>query len=66
MLLTSAEFSKKLNLSEHAVRQSRRTGTLLGATAPNFLKLGRTVRYRPEEVENWLAQFEAESEREGM
>lgn len=66
MLLTSAEFSKQLNLSEHAVRQSRRTGTLLGAAAPNFLKLGRSIRYRPEEIENWLAQFEVEAEKEGM
>jgi predicted DNA-binding transcriptional regulator AlpA len=66
MLLTSIEFSTKLNISENVLRQSRRTGTLLGATAPKFLKLGRSIRYRPEEVENWLAQFEAEAEKEGM
>lgn len=62
MLLTSKEFARELNISDQAVRHSRLTGTLIGAPAPKFLKIGRTVRYRPEEVENWLSRFETEKE----
>lgn len=66
MLLSSIEFAQKLNISDNLLRQSRSSGLLFGVSSPKFLKLGRSIRYRPEEVENWLAQFEAEAEKEGM
>lgn len=62
MLLSSIEFAQKLKVSESLLRQSRSSGLLFGVPSPKYLKLGRSIRYRPEEVESWLAQFEAEAE----
>lgn len=36
-------------------RDSRRTGELLGRPAPVYVKNGRSVRYRLQDVLNWLA-----------
>lgn len=35
------------------LRKSRTTGELWGCPAPQFLKFGRTVRYRAEDLERW-------------
>lgn len=39
------------------LRKSRHTGTLLGHPTPRYLKIGRTVRYRQEDLDEWLNQF---------
>ena len=65
-LLTSIESASRFGIADTTLRISRTTGKLFGVDAPKHIKLGRTVRYRPEELDNWLAQFEAEVEKEGM
>lgn len=42
-------------------RDARRTGTLLGHTAPPFVRRGRNVRYRLSDVQAWLESAEAHS-----
>lgn len=41
------------------LKLSRHTGTLAGVPAPQFLKIGRTVRYDPAVLDAWLSQFES-------
>jgi predicted DNA-binding transcriptional regulator AlpA len=65
-LLTSKNTADRIGIADQTLRVSRKTGLLLGASAPKHIKMGRIVRYRAEELENWLAQFEAEAEKEGM
>lgn len=66
MLLTPLEFAEKFKISVSILRQSRASGSLFGVPSPKHIKIGRNIRYRQEEADNWLAQFEAESEKEGM
>ncbi|UZF92685.1 helix-turn-helix transcriptional regulator [Bosea sp. NBC_00550] len=49
-LLTSRETAERLGLAENTVARMRCHGT-----GPEFLKLGRAVRYRWRDVEQWLA-----------
>ncbi|MAC45541.1 MAG: hypothetical protein CMI12_01630 [Oceanospirillum sp.] len=57
ILLTSQQAATHLQYSEYTIRLSRSTGTLAGVQAPPFLKLGRSVRYKKSDLDNWLAQF---------
>lgn len=41
------------------LRKSRVTGSLLGRSAPPFVKRGRMVRYRLKDVLDWLADGDA-------
>ena len=65
-LQTSIEAANRFGIADTTLRISRTTGKLFGVDAPKHIKLGRTVRYRPEELESWLAQFEAQAEKEGV
>lgn len=56
-LLDNAPAAAFLHCSPHTLRLSRHTGRLFGVPAPAFLKMGRSVRYRRETLERWLAQF---------
>ena len=49
-LLTEQEVSKRLHVSLAALRRWR-----LERRGPKFLKVSSLVRYRPEELEQWLA-----------
>lgn len=49
-LLTTLEVAKKLKVQPHTVRVWRVRGV-----GPPYIKLGRVVRYREEDVERWLA-----------
>lgn len=49
-LLTEQEVSRQLNVSLAALRRWR-----LERRGPQFIKVGSLVRYRPEELEQWLA-----------
>ncbi|MBZ5727519.1 MAG: helix-turn-helix domain-containing protein [Acidobacteriia bacterium] len=49
-LITEDEVSKRLNVSVASLRRWR----LLGR-GPLFIKVGSLVRYRPEDLETWLA-----------
>jgi len=49
-LLTEGDLSRQLRVSLGTVRRWR-----LLSRGPRFLKIGASVRYRPEDVINWLA-----------
>jgi predicted DNA-binding transcriptional regulator AlpA len=49
-LLTETEISKQLSVSLAALRRWR-----LERRGPHFIKVGSLVRYRPEDVAEWLA-----------
>jgi len=49
-LLTEHEVAKRLNISLGSIRRWR----LLGH-GPVFIKIGSLVRYRPEDLDSWLA-----------
>lgn len=51
-LMTEQEVSKRLNVSVASLRRWR----LLGR-GPAFLKIGSLVRYRPEDLDRWLASL---------
>ena len=48
---SSIETSKYLGISYSWLRQSRVRGD-----GPPFIKIGRAIRYRKEDVDNWLLQ----------
>jgi hypothetical protein len=49
-LITEHEVSKRLNVSVASLRRWR-----LLKRGPAFLKVGSLVRYRPEDLEEWLS-----------
>jgi predicted DNA-binding transcriptional regulator AlpA len=53
-LLRSKEVANLLSISEELLRKSRSTGYLLGRPAPTHCKLGRSVRYKMEDLECWI------------
>lgn len=55
-ILNDFQASQYLNLSRSWLRQSRMRGT-----GPKFLKLGRAVRYRLEDLEAWLLQHQRQN-----
>ena len=52
-LMTSKEVAEYLKISESLLNGYRADGT-----GPVYLKLGRLVRYRLEDIERWLAEQE--------
>lgn len=51
VLLTDREASQYLSISKSWLRQSRIKGI-----GPNFIKIGRSVRYRIKDLESWVEQ----------
>ena len=51
-LLTKIDVSKRLNVSVASLRRWR-----LHGRGPAFLKVGCLVRYRPEDLDSWIAQL---------
>ena len=51
-LLTENDVSKRLNVSVASLRRWRLQGR-----GPAFLKVGCLVRYRPEDLESWIADL---------
>ena len=56
-LLTEIEVAEILGIPTQTLRNARATG-VGGLTALSWLKVGRCVRYRPEVVEQFLADSE--------
>jgi predicted DNA-binding transcriptional regulator AlpA len=50
MLLTQEECADVLRLSERTLERYRVSGT-----GPRFIKCGRSIRYRSQDIEAWLA-----------
>ena len=51
-LLTEEEVAKRLHVSLASIRRWR-----LERRGPQFIKVGSLVKYRPEDLENWLASL---------
>ena len=51
-LLTEEEVAKRLHVSLASLRRWR-----LERRGPQFIKVGSLVRYRPEDLESWLASL---------
>jgi excisionase family DNA binding protein len=51
MLLNEQQVAEYLGLSVHAMRRFR-----FEDRGPKFIRVGRLVRYRPEDVEAWLSE----------
>ena len=52
-LLTPQEVAKALNMKTSSMATWRVKGI-----GPKFLKCGKSIRYRPEDVDSWLANQE--------
>tara|TARA_Y100001968_G_C19321546_1_gene699541 strand:- start:245 stop:469 length:225 start_codon:yes stop_codon:yes gene_type:complete len=59
-ILKSKEFANLIGIHEDNVRKSRSTGYLLGRKAPAHLKLGRSVRYKREDILAWIDEARVE------
>jgi predicted DNA-binding transcriptional regulator AlpA len=56
--LSEKETSEYIGMSRSFLRQSRMEGNRATRTsAPPFLKIGRSVRYLREDLDNWLDSF---------
>ncbi len=56
-LLDDKAAAKLLGAAPSSLKQSRYTGSLFGKTAPPFLKLGRSTRYRLSVLLEFRSQF---------
>lgn len=56
--LSEKETAQYIGMSRSFLRQSRMEGNRTTRTpAPPFLKIGRSVRYLREDLDNWLDSF---------
>ncbi len=60
-LLNESEVAQRLRVSVACVRRWR-----LERRGPKFIKLGALVRYRPEDIEQWLASCPAGGETQAI
>lgn len=57
-LLTEVETSEYIGMSRSYLRQARMEGNRRNRTpAPPFIRIGRSVRYRIEDINKWLDEF---------
>lgn len=56
-LLSNLEAADYLSLSFRTLNNSRHTGILCGRKAPAYLKIGKTIRYKKQNLDEWLTQF---------
>jgi predicted DNA-binding transcriptional regulator AlpA len=52
-LITPATLADRLGLTQRTLSEKRITGT-----GPAFMRIGKSVRYRPESVDAWLLSQE--------
>lgn len=56
--LTEIEASEYIGMSRSYLRQSRMDGQIgKRKPAPPFIKIGRTIRYLKEDLDDWLNSF---------
>jgi predicted DNA-binding transcriptional regulator AlpA len=61
-VLTEIETAQYIGMSRSFLRQSRMEGNRENRTsAPQFIKIGRAVRYLIEDLDNWLDSFNKRS-----
>ena len=56
-LLTTNDVAEQLQVNPDLVIRSRVSGLLLGSPAPKHLKMGRTIRYEVEAIEEFINSF---------
>lgn len=56
-ILTNREAAAYLRISWRTLNNSRVSGTLLSVRAPQYQKIGKSIRYKKESLDDWLAQF---------
>lgn len=52
--LVERQAADYLGYRPSTLRQSRWSGTLAGAPAPQYIRIGRSIRYRVEDLDRWL------------
>lgn len=57
-LLDDKQAAPFLGYKAETLKNSRHTGRLAGVDAPRYIKMGRSVRYRLEDLLEWREQFE--------
>ena len=61
--LTDVEAAEYIGMSVYYLRAARSQGDIGGRTpGPDYVKLGRQVRYLREDLDNWLEQHRVERE----
>lgn len=56
-VFTEIEAARYIKMSRSFLSQDRMNGTREGRTiGPDFIKLGRAVRYRKDDLDNWLSK----------
>jgi predicted DNA-binding transcriptional regulator AlpA len=54
-LLTEIEAAKYIRMSRSFLSKDRMNGYRIGhIQGPEYIKLGRTIRYRKEDLDNWI------------
>ena len=53
---STSETAHYLGVCKSDIDKSRVTGELRGHPAPSFIKLGRSIRYRVEDLNKWLKE----------
>ena len=56
-LLNEKDASQIIGASTPTLRKSRCTGTLFGIPAPKHLKIGRTIRYKTSDLNDWVSNL---------
>lgn len=56
-LVADREAAKVLGSTQNSFKQSRHTGKLFGKPAPEFIKMGRSVRYKLSTLIKFRDQF---------
>ncbi|WP_433989025.1 hypothetical protein SuNHUV7_30960 (plasmid) [Pseudoseohaeicola sp. NH-UV-7] len=56
-LMTTAELASKIGVTPETIAQWRWRDTVHGGRrGPKFIRFNRSIRYRPEDVADWIAK----------
>jgi len=55
--LFNDEAAKYIGFKPSTLRLSRHTGVLAGVDTPEFIKIGKSVRYDVADLDLWMSQF---------
>jgi hypothetical protein len=54
---SSLEAAYVFGCADNTLRKARNSGYLFGVEAPKYIKIGRTVQYRLEDIVDWLEMY---------
>ena len=55
-LITPKDLAERLGITDRCLRERR----ALGRSLPKYVRVGRFIRYRPKDVEEWINSLAAE------